>query len=205
MVLLRSKQSYCVRAAQSRLHVHFNYTGPEFLAIDTTSKTWHQAAQPYVPTTPPSVCFVHFLRLNCKLSPNSLSAAPTYSYSESNNEYSWDPISFAFTAPIGVAAAMLTLLTVWQGILSAGPGRFRARPGAIGAFAKFGESKFSFRELRRLTFAYVPILNEPLWYQGQILQARDHSNLYGLEETTEETTAPDDRYGSCKSPSFWIL
>ncbi|KAK4123146.1 hypothetical protein N657DRAFT_448923 [Parathielavia appendiculata] len=44
-----------------------------------------------------------------------------------DGKFDWDPITFAFTVQISIFAATFALITIYQAILAAGPGR----PGLI--------------------------------------------------------------------------
>lgn len=70
----------------------------------------------------------------------------------------WEPISFGFTAPVGVLAAIFTLITVIQTILAAGPGRRRSSKHIIGKWSSKRETYWSWSELRLLTVAPTPVL-----------------------------------------------
>lgn len=68
-----------------------------------------------------------------------------------------------------------------QGIFTAGPGRLRGSPGAIGEFAQFTQTRFSWSELRIRTRAKVPFLT---------FQASDHHpRASGVLETPSQPVA----------------
>ncbi len=77
---------------------------------------------------------------------------------EANSGYNWNPITFAVTAAIGVLALIIAVLTVFQGALAAGPGRLKASKTALGPYAAFTKSHFSWTELRVRTVAKVPFM-----------------------------------------------
>ncbi|KAL2069459.1 hypothetical protein VTL71DRAFT_14138 [Oculimacula yallundae] len=77
---------------------------------------------------------------------------------EAQSSFNWDPLSFAFTAAIGVLAVIVAGITVFQGLLSAGPGRLKASKAAIGTFAVNTKTKFHWDELRYRTTARVPFI-----------------------------------------------
>ncbi|PGH05250.1 hypothetical protein AJ79_06861 [Helicocarpus griseus UAMH5409] len=79
------------------------------------------------------------------------------------SQYNWEPLTFAFTVAIGVLAFVIAATTVFQGVLSAAPGRLKASREAIGDFAKYTESRVNLREFRVRTKAFVPFLDEQLW------------------------------------------
>ena len=80
-----------------------------------------------------------------------------YNNSE-NAQFNWDPIAFAFTAPIGTLATVLTLLAVFQAFLAAGTGRRKADRRAIGIWSSKTEKRWNWRNLNRLSYAKTPIL-----------------------------------------------
>lgn len=73
-------------------------------------------------------------------------------------EYNWDPLTFAFTAPIGVLATALTLIAVFQAFLTASTGRRKADRRAIGSWSKLTRKKWSWRDLNTLSYATTPVL-----------------------------------------------
>jgi len=75
------------------------------------------------------------------------------------SRFNWDPLNFAITAAIGVLALIVACLTVFQGLLAAGPGRIKASRVAIGPFAQLSKSRFDFTELGLRTKASVPSIN----------------------------------------------
>lgn len=77
---------------------------------------------------------------------------------EQNNEYNWDPLTFVFTAIIGVIAIVFAALTAFQSLLAAGPGRTKSGAYAIGPWSQLNRRKFDFAEMRFRTTASTPIL-----------------------------------------------
>lgn len=79
----------------------------------------------------------------------------------SNNtrqDWSWDPLNFAVTAAIGVLALIIASITVFQGLLAAGPGRLKASKTAIGPFSIHSRSRLDRTELALRTTARVPLI-----------------------------------------------
>jgi hypothetical protein len=74
--------------------------------------------------------------------------------------YDWGPLSFAFTAAIGILAFLVAVATVFQGMLGAGPGRVKASSAAIGTWSKKTRTRFDWYELRLRTTAKVPYISE---------------------------------------------
>lgn len=77
----------------------------------------------------------------------------------STSDYNWDPLTFAFTAAIGLLALVVAMVTVFQGLLSAGPGRVKASRHAIGNFAVKSKSRFDLFEMAIRTKAMVPFFS----------------------------------------------
>ncbi|KAK4172780.1 hypothetical protein QBC36DRAFT_246864 [Triangularia setosa] len=77
---------------------------------------------------------------------------------DADEEYNWDPITFAFTATIGIIAALLALLTVYQAIIVSGPGRRKSNRRAIGPWALKTKTEWSWRDLNNLSIATTPVL-----------------------------------------------
>ncbi|KAI0141519.1 hypothetical protein BJ166DRAFT_105181 [Pestalotiopsis sp. NC0098] len=81
----------------------------------------------------------------------------------------WDPITFAFTVPVGVfgiLATIFALITIIQGILAASPGRRKSSRHVIGKWAKTRKTVFNWDELRTMTFVKTPILRAETLYQA---------------------------------------
>ena len=66
---------------------------------------------------------------------------------DTQSGFNWDPLNFAFTAAIGVLALVIAGVTVFQGLLSAGPGRLKASKTAIGPYAAKTKTRFDWHEL----------------------------------------------------------
>lgn len=76
-------------------------------------------------------------------------------------EFNWDPLSFGFTAPVGILAALFTFMTVVQMIVSSGPGRRRSDKQVIGRWASRKKTRLSWSEMRLLTIVPTPVLKIP--------------------------------------------
>ncbi|ETS75043.1 hypothetical protein PFICI_13527 [Pestalotiopsis fici W106-1] len=73
----------------------------------------------------------------------------------------WDPITFAFTVPVGIfgiLATLLALVAIIQGIFAASPGRRKSSHQVIGKWAEQTVTRVSLRELRTYTQASTPRL-----------------------------------------------
>ncbi|KAF4454632.1 hypothetical protein F53441_2866 [Fusarium austroafricanum] len=81
---------------------------------------------------------------------------------EQNNEYNWDPLTFVFTAIIGIIAIIFAALTAFQALLTAGSGRTKSGAYAIGPWSKRNHRKFDWAEMRCRTTSSTPILTVDL-------------------------------------------
>ncbi|VBB80278.1 Putative protein of unknown function [Podospora comata] len=73
-------------------------------------------------------------------------------------EFNWDPLTFFFTAPIGLFAALFAAITIYQAVLSSGPGRRKSNRRAIGPWALKTKTEWSWRDLNSLSIASTPVL-----------------------------------------------
>ena len=70
----------------------------------------------------------------------------------------WNPLSFSFTAPIGLLALVFSILTIYQGIVSAGQGRLKGTRRTIGPWAAYTQYLPDWKGLRLRATAHVPVL-----------------------------------------------
>ncbi|KAH7174333.1 uncharacterized protein B0J16DRAFT_388151 [Fusarium flagelliforme] len=77
---------------------------------------------------------------------------------EQNNEYNWDPLTFVFTAIIGIIAILVAGLAAFQAFLAAGPGRTKSGAYAIGPWSQLNRRKFDLTEMRFRTTSSTPII-----------------------------------------------
>lgn len=75
-----------------------------------------------------------------------------------NQKDLWSLKNFAVTLFIGVAAAVISVVAVFQGLPAAGPGKIKAGPSAIGNFARFTRGKISWQKFAYKSIARVPII-----------------------------------------------
>ncbi|RBA20117.1 hypothetical protein FPRO05_08562 [Fusarium proliferatum] len=76
---------------------------------------------------------------------------------QQNSEYNWDPLTFTFTAIIGIIAIAFAALTAFQAFLTAGPGRTKSGAYAIGPWSQRNYRKFDLAEMRFRTTSSTPI------------------------------------------------
>ncbi len=77
---------------------------------------------------------------------------------DKDEEFNWDPLTFAFLVPIGLVAALFAALTIIQAIISAGSGRRRCNKVAIGRWSELTTRKWSWDDLMFLSTAKTPLL-----------------------------------------------
>lgn len=89
---------------------------------------------------------------------------------EANDEYNWDPATFAVTVVIGAIATLLTVLAIGQGLLAAGPGRLKSGHYAVGPWSSTQETRFAWGEWRFRTTVATPTirfcLTDEGWFRG---------------------------------------
>ncbi|KAI1178019.1 hypothetical protein F4777DRAFT_139452 [Nemania sp. FL0916] len=74
------------------------------------------------------------------------------------NEYSWDPITFGFTVPIGVIAALFAAFTIYQATVASSRGSRKSNKRAIGEWSRYTTKRWDWHELCRISTAQTPIL-----------------------------------------------
>ncbi|KAF5706874.1 hypothetical protein FGLOB1_7227 [Fusarium globosum] len=106
---------------------------------------------------------------------------------EQNSEYNWDPLTFIFTAIIGVIAIAFAALTAFQAFLTAGPGRTKSGAYAIGPWSRHNYRKFDWSEMRFRTISSTPVLKvESLLKGPSDSSIRSHEEPGGLRKGKEE-------------------
>ncbi|KAF6810535.1 hypothetical protein CPLU01_15285 [Colletotrichum plurivorum] len=73
-------------------------------------------------------------------------------------ETNWDPITFWFTLVIGVAAALIAVVTALQAILAASRGRRKTNERAIGKWSRQTETHRSWRDMSVQSTTWTPVL-----------------------------------------------
>lgn len=126
--------------------------------------------------------------------------------------YNWDPVTFGFTAAIGVLAFLVACVTVFQGLLAAGPGRTKASKLAIGSFAQHTEHRFDRTELALRTTARVPFITWDVLY-NKVVRKEYNGTLPGVEKGLpfyqrlggKPTNADEGRHQSDSTASWLTL
>ncbi|KAK4232627.1 hypothetical protein QBC38DRAFT_6855 [Podospora fimiseda] len=72
--------------------------------------------------------------------------------------FNWDAITFAFTAPVGIFAAIFAAVAIYQAVLASAGGRRKCNRRSIGAWANATRHEWSWSELTRLSIATTPVL-----------------------------------------------
>lgn len=90
--------------------------------------------------------------------------------SNTTPNWNWDPLNFAVTAAIGILALIIAGITVFQGLLAAGPGRLKASNLAIGPFSIHSRSRFDRTEVALRTTARVPLITWDVVYHRIVRQ-----------------------------------
>lgn len=90
--------------------------------------------------------------------------------SNTTPSWNWDPLNFAVTAAIGILALIVACITVFQGLLAAGPGRLKASNLAIGPFSIHSRSRFDRTEVALRTTARVPLITWDVVYHRIVRQ-----------------------------------
>ena len=86
---------------------------------------------------------------------------------EAQNEFNWDPATFAVTVVIGALALLVAMATVFQGLLGAGPGRMKTSAAAIGPYwSKTAKTRFDWKEFRFRTSVEVPYIELLEQFEG---------------------------------------
>ena len=92
---------------------------------------------------------------------------------EDGDAFNWNIPSFVVTAATGFLALIIACIAVFQGLLAAGPGRFKASRSAIGPWSAKTRSRFDWTDFGLRTIAEVPFLK----LDGS-LDCKNHSIFY---------------------------
>lgn len=110
----------------------------------------------------------------------------------------WDPITFAFTVPVGIFGILATffaLVTIIQGIFAASPGRRKSSRHVIGKWAETRRTTFNWDELRTTTFVKTPVLRADRLFHALDIKKQRESNF----ETDESNAATNNAIARPKS------
>ncbi|KAF7517330.1 hypothetical protein G7054_g13846 [Neopestalotiopsis clavispora] len=122
---------------------------------------------------------------------------------DNNAQTDWDPITFAFTVPVGIfgiLATFLALVTIIQGILAASPGRRKSSHHVIGKWAKTRKTTFNWDELRTMTFVETPVLRAEVLFKALIRRNERKGKKVSLTATAKEIFAPQIPYDAFMKP-----
>ncbi|KAI1428489.1 hypothetical protein F5Y12DRAFT_28389 [Xylaria sp. FL1777] len=73
-------------------------------------------------------------------------------------EYNWDPLTFGFTAPVGILAALFAAFTIYQAVIAASQGSRKANRRAIGQWSTKTTKGWDWHDLSRISTTQTPIL-----------------------------------------------
>ncbi|KAG9255477.1 uncharacterized protein F5Z01DRAFT_653188 [Emericellopsis atlantica] len=108
-----------------------------------------------------------------------------------NDEFNWDPLSFAVTAIISMVALLFAGLTIVQGFLTLGPGRHKCSEYAIGSWAQYSTHRWNMSELRFRSEAYTPILD----CGKLVFDALTHTSRRQQDQDSNASARPDGGQG----------
>ncbi|KAF4946694.1 hypothetical protein FGADI_10898 [Fusarium gaditjirri] len=117
---------------------------------------------------------------------------------EQNSEYNWDPLTFIFTAIIGVIAIAFAALTAFQAFLTAGPGRTKSGAYAIGPWSRLNYRKFDWSEMRFRTVSSTPILTA-MSLDFTLLEESDGNPISSHEKSGGLRKGQEDYF-----PATWL-
>ena len=115
-----------------------------------------------------------------------------------NDEYNWDPLTFAFTVAIGIVAIFFALLTIFQTLVAAGPERLKSGRYAIGPWSRLSRRRLSLYEFRVRTETITPIIRITTSYSDKVLcRAEDTGRNLDIKDIFQKTFVFDE--GGIKS------
>ena len=117
---------------------------------------------------------------------------------DKDEEFNWDPLTFAFLVPIGLVAAFFGALTIFQAIWSAGSGRRRCNKIAIGGWSKHTTRKWSWHDLMFLSTAKTPLLRSK-----SLLKLLD-DDKNGQQNPGNSECVSTDQSSSATSAATWL-
>ncbi|KAM5346962.1 hypothetical protein ACJ41O_009967 [Fusarium nematophilum] len=126
---------------------------------------------------------------------------------DQNSEYNWDPVTFAFTAVIGLVALVFAGLTIVQTLLAAGPGRIKSGAYAIGPWARLNTRRLDWVEMRFLTTSYTPVLMESaMWNSEWETVAEPRVTPAGFRMINDDSQDPETLKKGLASyfPATWL-
>ena len=76
-----------------------------------------------------------------------------------DSKFDWGPITFAFTVPIGLLAAVFALITICQAVLASGPGRRKSSSRTIGKkWASKTTKEWNWHDFNVVSIAQTPVM-----------------------------------------------
>ncbi|KAK4160026.1 hypothetical protein QBC43DRAFT_373344 [Cladorrhinum sp. PSN259] len=123
---------------------------------------------------------------------------------EEASGFNWDPITFGFTAPVGIFAALFAAIAIYQAFLFSAGGRRKSNRRAIGRWADRTRHEWSWRELNRLSIATTPVLRANDVFQ-MIFSEWKTIVEPELEEAAAAAAAAAERDEKLSAGKGWIL
>ncbi|KAI0812932.1 hypothetical protein GGR55DRAFT_703640 [Xylaria sp. FL0064] len=77
---------------------------------------------------------------------------------DNDEKFDWDPVTFGFTAPVGILAAVFGLISIIVATIAAGPGRRKSSALAIGEWSTLTSRKWDWSGLTWESTAATPLL-----------------------------------------------
>jgi hypothetical protein len=112
-------------------------------------------------------------------------------------KFDWDPITFAFTVPIGILATVFALITICQTVLASGPGRRKSSSRTIGKkWASKTTKEWNWHDFNLMSIARTPVMRSRR-IQGVLegLEMRPQKSTRRLEATSATTISKQSKGG----------
>jgi hypothetical protein len=107
-------------------------------------------------------------------------------FNAEDSKFDWDPITFAFTVPIGILALFFTIFLFFQAALASGPGRRKSNGRTIGKWASKTRREWNWQDLNVVSIARTPVLRTK--NLGDILNKNKSPEKNGATPKTAEKT-----------------
>lgn len=123
-----------------------------------------------------------------------------------SSEYSWDPITFAFTTVISAVALVSAIKAVFQAVLASGKGTRRCSEKIIGQWSrqcKTGIRTWDWSEMNFQPTAVTPVLRAE--YRGNSLFGHHYQSSLPLPLFTQEAPRSEDVSWKSSAASWLIF
>jgi hypothetical protein len=106
-----------------------------------------------------------------------------------DSKFNWDPITFAFTVPIGLLAAVFALITICQAVLASGPGRRKSSSRTIGnKWASKTTKEWNWHDFNVVSIARTPVMRSRRIQEVLETLEKQHQKSPRRPEATSATT-----------------